>query len=482
MSEKKSPLKFPEQQLGMNALHVVAGSIMEECNKDLQWPHCIETYKNMFKDSTISSALNYMEMSIAQADWEIKVPEGASEKTKIRAEIISSMMHDMEHTWGDFIRVASTHNRYGFSAVEKVYYKRTKENGSKFNDGYYGIRCLPLIAQDSIEAWEFDKRTKRKLVGIHQRVLSPTNKNDGGTYQESEVFIPRNKFMLFRADPQKDSPIGTSPLNAVYMAWRFKTALEQHESTSIAQEVRGLKEIKIPSRYLSEDATDDEKATVAHFQKILSLMHRGENSGILIPSDIDSQSGKPMFEFNVKSVMGQVAHNINDIIGRYKKEIVTGILAPQLTIGQDGSGSFALADSLKDITRVVIGARLKEIRDVLNHDLIPQIYQINGWEADELPYFSFEDFRQISPDDFSKSIQRMAAVGALVLNAKVINHIHDFYGLPAAFEDETIDIEEVREFTNTPTSRSGDGMAVGKFHGTSDRVAQEDKSISNLEN
>lgn len=480
MSEKTSPLKYPTAQRSVNSLKVISGRIVEECNRDLQYPHCIETYKKMFKDATIAPALTYMEMSIAQSGWEVKAPEGASEKTIERAKIIHSMMDDMDSTWADFIKIAATHNRFGFAPVEKVYKKRVNKE-SKYNDGYYGIKDLVLIAQDSIDSWEFGGNNKSHLTAITQRVVPPTNKGDFNSKIE-DVRIPRNKFMLFRADPQKDSPLGTSPLNAVYVAWRFKTELEKHESMSISQEVRGLKELKIPSRYLADDASPEEKATLKYFQDMMALMHRGEQTGIVIPSDVDDTTKSPMFELNVKSVMGQVAHNISDIITRYKKEIVVGILAPQLTIGQDGSGSFALADSLKDITRVVIGARLKEIRDVLNHDLIPQIYQLNGWDSEEMPYFSFENFRQISPDDFSKSIQRLASVGMLVANAETINYVHEFFGLPEPFEDEAISIEEVREYTTPETSRSGDGMEVGKIDGTSDSPSNKDNSISNLEN
>ena len=99
--------------------------------------------------------------------------------------------------------------------------------------------------------------------------MFPKGEDQGSlSYTSEKVDIPRHKFMLFRADPQKDSPIGTSPLNSVYTAWRFKTQLEMYESTSIAQDLRGLKVIKIPPRYLSEDATEDEKQTAEAFREI----------------------------------------------------------------------------------------------------------------------------------------------------------------------------------------------------------------------
>lgn len=228
----ENSVKMPEQRLSYNALKVISGRIAEECNSDLTYPNSIETYKRMFKDATIAPAMTYMEMSIAQSKWQVRYPEGASEETKKRAELIGTMMHDMDCTWTDFIRSAATHNRFGFAPIEKVYRKRLRENGSRHNDGIYGLANLVLIAQDSIDGWRYSA-DGRKLEGIEQKTRKITNKGKYSQGSYDEIFIPRNKFMLFRADPQKDSPIGTSPLDAVYVAWRYKTELEKFESTGI---------------------------------------------------------------------------------------------------------------------------------------------------------------------------------------------------------------------------------------------------------
>lgn len=479
MAKSKS-VKMPAQRLSYNALKVVSGRIAEECNADLTYPRSVDTYKKMFKDATIAPAMTYMEMSIAQSRWRVEYPEGSSEETKKRTELIRSMMDDMDCTWTDFIRGAATHNRFGFAPIEKIYRKRTKRNGSRYNDGVYGLANLVLIAQDSIDGWRYSP-DGRTLEGIEQKTSPITRKGDFSYGQDNEIFIPRNKFLLFRADPQKDSPIGTSPLDAVYTAWRYKVELERFESTGVSQEMRGFKVIKIPPRYMADDASDEEKKTLETFKDILRSIHNGEQSGVLLPQQWDD-NGKPLFEFEVKSVMGTNTHDINAIIQRYKKEIVSGILAPLMMSGQEGGGSFSLSESLKDITDVVISARLKEIEQVLNHDLIPQIYQVNGWDMEVLPYFTYEDFTQVTLDELSKTLQRVASVGGLVMGASQINWIHEQIGLPKAFDDEDITIEEVKELTTPTTSRAGDGMEVGKFSGTSDKVADEDTSISNLEN
>lgn len=219
------PLRIEKGRTSYNGLKALAGIIEEDCNRDLRWPQCMTTYKAMLKDATISSSLNLMEMQLAKVRWTVKIPEGYEEELKDKAKFLESCKNDMDHSWTDFIRQASSFNRFGFAPVEKVYRKRTRANGSRFNDGLYGIKELPLITQDSVAGWEWDDKGRR-LTGLAQYRNIPTGiESKEITYTNQTHFIRREKFMLFRADPLKDSPIGTSPLNNVYMAWRYKTEL-----------------------------------------------------------------------------------------------------------------------------------------------------------------------------------------------------------------------------------------------------------------
>lgn len=478
--EDVAPLRMAKGQRSYNGLRAIAGRIQEECNKDLRWPECMKTYKLMCKDATIAPAMNLMEMDIAKVKWTVKIPEGYDTQLSEKAKFLRSVMEDMDHTWYDFIRRASTFNRFGFAPVEKVYRRRTRSTGSKHSDGLIGISSLPLISQDSVRAWEWSE-DGRTLVGLRQWVSKPSNLNGTTTYTLDDVFIPRKKYILFRADPQKDNPEGTSPLSSVYTAWRFKSELEKHESMGVSQDLRGLKVVKIPARYLSDSASEEERATADVFRDMIRGLHSGEQSGVLIPSETDDK-GNSLFDFDLKSIMGQATHDIDAIIGRYRKEIITGILCPQLILGQDGSGSFALSESLGGVTDTVVGARLREIRDQLNHDLIPQLFALNGWDTSVMPYFDFEDFSESSLDDFSKAVQRMASVGMLVANAETVNYCHEKLGAPVPFDKTDIDIDEVRKFTTPDVSNAGEGMATGSGNGTSSSAASRDNSSSNLEN
>jgi len=224
--QEQAPLKMEKRQISRMSLKAINGRIMEECNQDLRWPYCMETFKKMCKDSTIFPSLNLMEMSISKVEWNVKIPEGYEDQLKDKAEFLKSVMNDMEHSWYEFIRRASTFNRFGFSTIEKVYRRRYKKDGSKYDDGLIGLESLPSIDQDSIADWVFDKGG-RKLLGLRQwdkRPTSPEQYSYPSLWAEATP-IQRRKFLLFRADPLKDNPEGTSPLAGVYVAWRFKTEL-----------------------------------------------------------------------------------------------------------------------------------------------------------------------------------------------------------------------------------------------------------------
>lgn len=475
-------LKMNMGRMSYNGLSAMSGQVLEECNEDLRWPSCIETYKMMLKDSTISSTISLMAMDIAKVEWSVKVPEGYEGELESKAKFLESCMNDMTHSWTEFIKQASTFNQFGFSTVEKVYRKRVKSEGSRYNDGLYGIKELPLISQDSIAGWSWGKSGKQ-LDGLYQERVTPSSygKVEFGFKSNEPKFIPRKKFLHFRTGGYNDSPIGVSQLNSVYVAWRYKTEMERAEALGVSSDVRGLKVIYIPPNYLSDSATKEEKETAEYFKKCLASIHKGEQSGVLLPQAYD-HDGNKLFEFEVKSVMGSSSHNINDIILRLRKDIVVGLLAPMLTVGQDGSGSFALAEVLQNITTTVVEARLSEIKDQLNHDLVPQLFEINGWDTSVLPYFEFSRVDQTTVDDLGKYIQRVAAAGMLSSDADTANWIAEQVGMPRPFDDVTVGVEEVREQMTNFTSKSGKGLESGGLDGTSEGLSVRDNTTANLEN
>lgn len=470
-------------QMSYNGLNVFSGNVYEDCNAELRWPNAIFTYKKMAKDATIAPALSLVEMAIARVPWSIKIPEGYEDQLKDKAEFLRQCMNDMEHSWGHFIRQCVTFNRYGFSVHEKVYRKRYKKNGSKYDDGLVGIQALPLITQDSVESWDWDE-TGRKLTGLYQYKNKPTGK-DKAQYLEvnQDEWIPRKKFLHFRNNALKDDPVGISPLASCYVAWKYKTELEKFEGSGVASDVRGLKVLKLNPRYMDPNASAEDKAVYAYWQNMMRNLHLGEQSGVIIPSLKDENGEEMIADFQLLGIQGTKSFDVSQIISRYQKEIITSLMASQLILGQDGGGSFSLAESLQGISDMAIEAKLIEIQEQLNHDLIVQLFQLNGWDTAVTPYFAFGDLKSPDLDVLSKFIQRVAAVGMMSQDPSTVNWIAEQANMPTPFKDPTIDIDEAREQLTGASSRSGDGLEEGMGNGTgSSDGGSGDGSASNSEN
>ena len=187
-----------------------------------------------------------------------------------------------------------------------------------------------------------------------------------------------------------------------------------------------------------------------------------------------------MFELDVVSVMGQSAHDIDKIIQRYKKEVVTGLMASQLILGQEGGGSFSLAESLDSVTKMVVDARLNQIKEQLNHDLIPQLFALNNWDITDLPYFDYGEVSNQSLDEIGKFIQRVAAVGMLPKTPEVVNFATDRLGITPQFKEDTSQ-EEFLPFLTQYQSGAGEGLNSPVGEGTAKTLSGRDNSSANLE-
>lgn len=144
-------------------------------------------------------------------------------------------------------------------------------------------------------------------------------------------------------------------------------------------------------------------------------------------------------------------------------------------------GSYSLADSKTNMLAMAIESRMKEIRDVLNSELIPFLFRLNGWREEQYPTFEFGDLEDADLEAFSKAIQRIKAVGLIAPTAGNVNHIAEVLKLPDRVAGD-MEQDDLNELLGKPTSRSGDGMAAGGLNGTSSSVSENDNSSINVEN
>lgn len=468
-------------EVGTTGLKISNKTILEESKKELRWPYVIKTYKNMEKDATVSSAINLFKMMIARIDWRVEAPKDATAEQEKKAKFIEQCKDDMEHSWSDFMQDVSSSYTYGFSVQEKVYRKRQRSNGSRYDDNLIGWKKLPIRSQDTISGWIFSE-DGRELEALEQDLSMISSY---GRYSNlvakngSKIEIPRKKFMLFRVNPERDNPEGNSLLKSCYTAWKYRTAIEEQEAIGIVRNMVGTPIVKIPPIYMSPDASPEQKAIYEYYKDMVRNLEHNEQSGIVMPLAYDPESRQPLFDFELLSVSSGRQYDTSAIIQRYDYKILTALFADFLKLGQDQVGSFALAGSKTSIMAMAIEARLREIADVLNNDLIPQTFKLNGWNDSEYPKFVYSDLDEEDIDEFGKLVQRVFSVNAIEFDREIANIIRERgFGASPLEKDKPID----EKMLPNNRSRSGDGMAKGGGNGTSDSAADSDTSVSNVDN
>ena len=476
-------------QISYNGTLALGGEILESCKQELQFPQSIRTFDQMAEDQDIQPALDVPNASICRVKWKVTIPEGYEDELEEEAAFLEqALFQDMEHPFEEFIAQAVSLRQYGFAPFEKVYRNRTYRSGSKFNDNKVGVRSLSLIDQHTVRGWKWDEETGRKLTHICQYITKPQGVDPTQPWKMAEmgedgknyVSIPMKKVMNLRNKRKGNSPQGSSFLVGAWRAWRLKTSLEEFLAVGVVKDLQGLPIIEVPADVMAVDAPDEKKQEYLFWQNVIRNVHQNAQAGLVLPSDRDER-GNPLYNLRTVEAGGQKAYDVLSIIEFYRKSILTALFAQQLVLGQDGSGSYSLSESMAGVTGLSVETTLREIEQALNHDLVPQLFALNGVQKQVLPRITYGDVLPVDLETLSKFIQRVSAVGLMSRDAKTVNWIAKQANMPIPFDGEEL-IQDIEHRLTGYTSGAGEGMEKGGSNGTSDNASETDNSTSNLEN
>lgn len=475
-------LRLGEQ--GVIGLKTRNKRIFEEAQAAFRYPAFISTVNEMRNNPTVGAAMNVYRMMMSRVQWDVSPPVDASETDIARAAVIKTMMDDMDHSWGAFIESVIPYLEYGFGVNEKVFRRRLTRNGSKFNDGLIGLKKLPPRSQDTIYGWVFSEDGS-ELVGVEQTVRNLQNPIQfmNRTNTNGTLTIDREKFLLFTASCNKNNPEGNSIYKNIYLAFKQLTTLQNQELLGIAKDVQGILKIVIPPKYLAPDAAPEEKAAAQMFQSIIDNYNAGTQRGLLVPGMVDPESKIPLFTYDLMESKGLAKYDTESIIRRLQGDILSALSVDILKLGVDGSGSFSLADAKSSVLALAIDYRLREVAEVLNTDLMRTLYTANGWDCTKMATFTYADIEEVSLEEFSKAIQRMASTSMIEVDRPILNRIREVLGVAPRPDDEPVDKESLSATLTGQVGSGGEGMAVGTTgEGTAKKPGGKDKSASNADN
>jgi len=474
-----TPDRFRLGEIGHLGLNVFNGVSTDEIKRELNWPNNIKVYKQMTYSPSINSALTLYENIIGKVEWNYTAPQNPTEQEQNQARIINEMMRDLDgSTWREFINDVLSMMVYGFSVHEKVYRRRYKSNGSRFNDGVIGWKKLAIRNQETIERFTFSPDGS-DITGVKQNLYGVSDSI--GRYSargSQEVILPRSKFMLFRTGKHKGNPFGVSHLRDAYSSWKYLTAIEEMEVIGFSKDLSGVPLLRIPPQYMSADASTEQKAIYEYYKNVIRNLQQNQQSGVILPQAYDPETKQPLFDLSLLSNEGgKKSFDSDKIKDYYKRAIYVALFAEVLIFGSSSGGSFNLGVIKNSMTGAAAESMLKNIRDVLNNDLLVQTFELNGWDVSRVGSFDFDGVDSVDLESQSKALQRYASTGLLELDREVLNAVRVSIGV----DPLPIDMPPQTEILTGNTSRASDGMAtVGE--GTSTSVSGEDTSSNNLEN
>ena len=476
MHTTDSPERFRLSELGRLGISTIGGITNEEIKRELNWPTSIKTYKTMNYHGTINSAMTLFDNIIGKATWNVIPPKDATEEEKKQCQAIETMKDDMEGTWAEFIRDVLSMNIYGFSVHEKVYRRRLISNGSKYNDGIIGWKKLPIRAQETIEKFIFSP-DGNDILGVKQNLSAVDDSyNRFSNRVANEIVLPMSKVLLFRAGKHRGDPFGKSPLREAYLAWRFLTALEDLEATSISKDVSGLPVLYLPPQYLSNDASPAQKEIRAYYENAMRNLQMNQQAAIILPQAFD-EAKQPLFKLELLSMDGKKQFDISKVKEYYKNSIVTSLFSDSLIQGQSQVGSFALGNLKNSMSGAAAESMIRVICDVLNEDLVKQTYILNGWPLERMCKLDYDNLDDTDLESVSKAFQRYSSTGLLELDREVLNSVRNSLGI----DELPVDLEPQTDILTGNTSKSGYGMATAG-EGTSLSPSGTDTSSNNVEN
>ena len=475
-----TPERFRLGEMGSLGLSTFGGVSTEELKRELNWPNNIKIYKQMTYSPSVNSSLTLYENIIGKVEWSYVPPQNATPEEINQGRIINEMMKDLDgSTWREFINDILSMMVYGFSIHEKVYRRRYKSNGSRYDDGVIGWKKLAIRNQETIEKFIFSDDGS-DVLGVKQNLSAINDSYGRYTARNSqEVVLPRSKFLLFRTGKHKGNPFGVSHLRDAYSSWKYLTAIEEMEVVGFSKDLAGLPVLKIPPQYMSDDASTSQRSIYEYYKNVIRNLQQNQQSGVILPQAFDPETKQPLFDLKLLSNEGgKKSFDSDKIKDYYKRAIYVALFAEVLIFGSSEGGSFNLGVIKNSMTGAAAESMLKNIKDVLNNDLLVQTFELNNWNTERIGSFDFDGVDNTDVESYSKAIQRYSSTGMLERDREVMNAVRVSIGVDPLPDDMPVQ----EDILTGNTSKSGAGFASPTGVGTSTQVTGDDTSSNNLEN
>ena len=441
-----------------------SGFLHYPTEKDAAWSSQFardETILEMSNNPIIGGVLRQIAMFIRQVEWTVEDADDSDEAKKI-SEFYKKQLDGMRNLWpGETTPQALTFLTWGWSALE-IIYKRT-------DDGRIGWDEWRLIPQETRWGWRFDGNE------------NPTHLVQLNPQDNREIPIPLTKCIHIRDTSRNNSPEGFTLLRIAYDAYFYRSGFQQLEGT-LFERFGGVQVARLPANDI-----DLETEAYRDLKQIVTTLGINAQTGLVLSSDRDPATGEFYQDFEIEApASGATVPSADPIITRYANEMVGVFGAAVTRTGQDGSGSYALADVQSNIFLRNMASYLDLIGDSIQNQAFIRLAQMpyNNFPLDKIPKLKHGRLDQPSLAELGAYLVALAQAGVIHDSPELRIYTHNRAAIPVPTSDviqEEMDEQEKKEEEASQqkisplASQQGNSALPKKGEKTDPQAARQDK-------
>lgn len=299
------------------------------------------------------------------------------------ADWADGLMLDMNESWASHVEQCCELLWSGFLPFEIVTKQRDGRN-SRFSDGLYGIRKMPLLDPLTVSGWSWDQEGDLTHM-LQMGARAP---------------LPVWKIALYQTFATEASPNGRSMLNGAWRPWRMKNRIQDSEAVGIDRDLCGLPVFKVPEELLIQaqevDGAGAFTADALLAQQRLNGatqavrdMRFNRSGGLIFPSDshADEVDGDktPKYDFKLVTTAGQRSIDTRTVIRDYDRAIARVAMMQFLHLGDRSTGSYGLSDDQSSMAMQSLTAFAGIIANEWSRKVLTLLWDINGFDRRYMP-------------------------------------------------------------------------------------------------
>lgn len=473
---RRSP---PMEALGAGGTAVYGGYVVErDKNTRLVGAQRWVTFSELLTNiSIVAASVRYYLGLIGKANWTVEAAKDSGAEGERIAELVDSIIHEMQTPWHRVVRRAAMYRIHGFSIQEWTAIRR--------EDGAIGFVDVEPRPQFTITQWDLDE--SGTVHGVIQQ--SPQS--------QSDIYLPRKKLVYVVDDSITDSPEGLGFMRHVAPVAQRLQLYEKLEAFGFETDLRGVPVGKAPYAFLrslveSGSITQEQMNAALKPMEDMIKGHVKDPSnaplGIVIDSlayasqdESATPSGVPHWSLDLLQGSNNTQADVALAIQRLTRELARIMGTEGILLGESGSGSLAMARDKSESFALIVDGALVDVAWSLNKDLVEPLFLLNGWDPKLKPRLVPEKIQHRQVTEVTNALVDLAqAGGTLAPDDPAINVVRTLLGLP---EQKVVDIDlDASLLGDDGGDGEGEDDGGGKPNGEEDSESVERDADSNTSN